>query len=67
MLRRIVGGFVAVVGVLAALLAVHLVTALYPQWPLWLCVTLGVVFLVVMLAAQVGPPPDRSGDDDSEA
>jgi hypothetical protein len=61
------GGFVTVVGVLAVLLAVHLVTALVPQWPLWLCVILGVAFAVAMLAAQVGPPPDRSGDDDSEA
>lgn len=66
MVSKVAGGFVAVLGVLAALFALHLVTAPFPQWPLWACLILGGLFLIVLLAAQARPP-DGPADDDSGA
>ncbi|MDG4821748.1 hypothetical protein O7635_07760 [Asanoa sp. WMMD1127] len=63
MLRRTAG----IVLALAVLTAPYLLTAVFPQWPLWLCLILGVAFLVAIVVAQLRPQVDRPDYDDSEA
>jgi len=70
MMRRIGAGLLAVVLFLAVpglpALAIVLLAAPDPAWPIWLCAAGGVGFLAVIMLAPTSEPR-QSVDDDSEA